>query len=119
MNAFNPDYDTALENDRVLNALNCIDTAAIADAILTQLGIASDAASQTGDHWDLEVQGDGVTLISHKAIPIIAAVTLDIFANMISSLINAGSERDAVNENDRVLAELTSELTGWSDHAPH
>lgn len=37
-------------------------------------------------------------------------------ANVIAALINAGSERDAVMENDTLYQAIREELHGWSDH---
>ena len=52
--------------------------------------------------------------INPPAIELIATTMLDIFANVIATLIDAGSERDAVNENETLLAELKKELEGWT-----
>lgn len=51
--------------------------------------------------------------INPAAVELIATTMLDIFAKVIATLIDAGSERDAVNENETLLAELTKELEGW------
>jgi hypothetical protein len=37
----------------------------------------------------------------------------DFIANVISSILDAGSERDAVNENDDLHAAIWAELKGW------
>lgn len=52
--------------------------------------------------------------INPPAIELIATTMLDIFANVIATLIDAGSERDAVNENWDLLEELRKELRGWT-----
>ena len=52
--------------------------------------------------------------INPPAIELIATTMLDIFANLIATLIDAGSERDAVNENWDLLEELRKELRGWT-----
>lgn len=51
--------------------------------------------------------------INPAAIEPIAAKMLDIFAELIATIIDAGSERDAVNENADLLYELQNELAGW------
>lgn len=58
--------------------------------------------------------GDPCEAINPPAIELIATTMLDIFANVISTLIDAGSERDAVNENWDLLEELRKELRGWT-----
>jgi hypothetical protein len=45
----------------------------------------------------------------------VADLLLDFIANVVASIIDAGSERDAVNENETLLAELRKELRGWTE----
>lgn len=45
----------------------------------------------------------------------LAEALLDFVANVISQIIDAGSERDAVNENEELLEALTKEIRGWTN----
>jgi hypothetical protein len=57
----------------------------------------------------------GLRLINHKAVPLIADGLMQFCAELIATLLNAGSERDAVNESDQLRDALTAELIDWSD----
>lgn len=50
-----------------------------------------------------------------EAVEPIANELQDFIAEVISSLIDAGSERDAVNESEDLHTALTNELKGWAD----
>lgn len=52
--------------------------------------------------------------IDPNAIPALAQGILDFVANVVSTIIDAGSERDAVNENEELLAAIADELRGWT-----
>lgn len=58
---------------------------------------------------------DGVGYgINADAIPVLATELQSLIAEVIASLINAGSERDAVMENEALANAITEELKGWS-----
>jgi len=62
---------------------------------------------------DPEYQGP-CSAVNPAAIEDIATTMLDIFANVIATIIDAGSERDAVNENFQLLDMLKTELSCWT-----
>lgn len=47
----------------------------------------------------------------------LAGLILDFVANVVANIIDAGSERDAVNENEALLTALREELQGWTSDA--
>lgn len=96
-------------------ASNTIKSHEVAEELLVRL---ERAAEEQG--FTLQIKGTGkageewVRSINPEAIPMIADTVLSLFADMIAAIIDAGSERDAVNENETLLNELTKELTGWA-----
>src|SRR3974377_537941 len=55
--------------------------------------------------------------INSDYVPVIAELLQEIVANTVSTLIDAGSERDAVMENEDLYGELVAELEGWTASA--
>lgn len=55
-------------------------------------------------------------LINIETVEPLARGIQDLIANIISTLIDAGSERDAVNENEELFTTIRAELTGWTAH---
>lgn len=58
-------------------------------------------------------EGSGQRYIKAKAVPPLAEALQAVVAEVVASLINAGSERDAVMENEELRAELANELWAW------
>jgi hypothetical protein len=56
--------------------------------------------------------------ISEDDAPHLAEMIQDLIANIVASILDAGSERDAVNENEELRAAIDSELDGWIIHEP-
>lgn len=52
--------------------------------------------------------------VNPLAVEALAETALDLVANMVATIIDAGSERDAVNENETLLSELRKEFAGWT-----
>lgn len=52
--------------------------------------------------------------IDPDKIQALAEDLLDLIANVVSTIIDAGSERDAVNENENLLHAIKLELNGWT-----
>lgn len=59
---------------------------------------------------------DGPTAINQDRVDDLARLIQDFIANVVAMLIDAGSERDAVNEAEELHEALKAELKGWSDH---
>lgn len=57
---------------------------------------------------------DGVYSVNPAAIDTIATAMLAIFADVIAGILDAGSERDAVNESEEMLNAFRTELTSWT-----
>lgn len=55
-------------------------------------------------------------MIPHEAVDPIANAIQMIVAEAIQAWIDAGSERDAVMENEQLHNALVAEVFGWSDH---
>lgn len=51
--------------------------------------------------------------ISEEHAPDLADQLQDFIANVIALILDAGSERDAVNENDELRDAIVAELDGW------
>ena len=67
-----------------------------------------------GTAWFRDPDYDGpCEAINPNQIAELAGHIQDFIANVISSILDAGSERDAVNENDDLRFELEKELSGW------
>jgi len=68
-----------------------------------------------GTAWfrDPDYSGPCELLDSNK-VDILAAGILDFIANVVANIIDAGSERDAVNENADLLEAIKAELKGWT-----
>lgn len=58
---------------------------------------------------------DGLYLINKDKLEQLTDVVMLEVANLVADLIGAGSERDAVLENERLRAEILDELRGWSN----
>lgn len=99
--------------DELINALNLFNAQAVANMIIEQLDIAN--APVANEHpLTFPIEGTGINIINDETIPLIATCLLDTIACLIATLIDAGSERDAVNESDELLLALTTELNGWT-----
>lgn len=62
--------------------------------------------------WFRDPNYDGS--IDETKVPELALALLDFIANVVSTILDAGSERDAVNENEGLLDALGTELMGWT-----
>lgn len=51
--------------------------------------------------------------IAPNQVDELALALLDFIANVVASILDAGSERDAVNENSALLGLIANELRGW------
>lgn len=60
------------------------------------------------------IEETGIFAIRADGVDDLADALLDFVANVIVSILNAGSERDAVNENEELLTAITKELRGWT-----
>jgi hypothetical protein len=68
-----------------------------------------------GTAWARDPDYDGpCEAIAPTQVDELAHALLDFVANVVASVIDAGSERDAVNENEELLLALTNELKGWT-----
>lgn len=59
------------------------------------------------------ILGTGLYSIHPDAVEPIADMLQATIANVIASLLDAGSERDAVMENEELSAALCNEIRGW------
>lgn len=94
------------------NALNLFNAQAVADALIAQLELTG--VNLTNDILDDKGAAMGIRTIDPNATELISLCILDTIANVISTLIDAGSERDAVNENEELLIAINEELNGWT-----
>ena len=62
--------------------------------------------------------GVGGYFINPKAVDDLADALQAVIAEVVSTIIDAGSERDAVMENDKLSAAIAEELRGWEPDAP-
>jgi hypothetical protein len=62
----------------------------------------------------LSVVTDDFDAINPAAIDYIADALMLLTAELVATLINAGSEREAVVENEELRNAIVAELTGWS-----
>jgi hypothetical protein len=79
-------------------------------------GITRDAADQVLKVLPDEIR-DELGYINPKYVDFLADVIQDFAAELISSVIDQGSERDAVNENETLRAVLRDEVRGWAKYA--
>lgn len=99
--------------DELINAMNLFNAQSVANTIIEQLNIAN--APLDNEHpLTFPIEGTGINIINDETIPLIARCLLDTIACLIATLIDAGSERDAVNESDELLNALTNELNEWT-----
>lgn len=68
-----------------------------------------------GTAWFRDPDYDGpCELLDVNKVDILAAGLLDFIANVVANIIDAGSERDAVNENEGLLLKIAEELRDWT-----
>jgi len=73
--------------------------------------------AQDKDWYRQEIPGVGIYAIRADKVDDLADALLDFVANVISGILDAGSERDAVNENEDLLEALTKEIRGWTNQS--
>lgn len=67
------------------------------------------------DSWPRrDIPGASSYAIDPDHLAALADHIQDFIANVISSILDAGSERDAVNESDELSAAIHDELRGWT-----
>jgi len=87
----------------------------IAEHFITVLDEQQPPDNQT---WFRDLDYDGpCELIDASQVDALALGILDFIANVVSAIIDAGSERDAVNENEALLEAVKAELRGWTRDA--
>lgn len=64
-----------------------------------------------------DMPDSGLRLINQHAVDHLTEHTMRFVAELVAALINAGSEREAVLENDQLRAAIRSELHAWSNHS--
>lgn len=64
-------------------------------------------------HLDNEGPYEGRSTFDEKAVEVIADELQAFIASVVASLIDAGSERDAIMEDEMLNAELTRLLKEW------
>lgn len=79
----------------------------------------STLADQFLDHhapedWFRAETSDGYKGVDSNRVPELRDALVDFIAHVISSIIDAGSERDAVNENVTLHNAIEEELNGWT-----
>lgn len=65
---------------------------------------------------------EGLWLIDMNKLDQLTELLQLMIANTVADIIGAGSERDAVMENETLYSAIFDELKGWSNHpdnAPH
>ena len=62
-------------------------------------------------------ENDGFYSIATDKVDQLTEDLLDFIANVIAGILNAGSERDAVNENEELADAIRAELKGWITEA--
>jgi hypothetical protein len=67
--------------------------------------------------WARRDHGDHFSIDANKVDDLTDSI-LDLIANIVASILDAGSERDAVNENDALREIIADELRGWSHTEP-
>lgn len=71
--------------------------------------------TQTELPLDLPIPDSGARFINSAAVDTIANELMMLVADVVASLIDAGSEREAVLENEELRAAITKELNGWTE----
>lgn len=75
--------------------------------------------SITDDSPDLRLQlsipDSGAKFINSAAVDTIADAIQSLIAEVVTTLIDAGSEREAVLENEELRSAITKELKGWTE----
>jgi len=62
------------------------------------------------------LEDSGLYLINQDLLNQLTDVVMLDIANLVADLIGAGSERDAVLENETLRSAIYDELKGWSNH---
>ena len=67
------------------------------------------------DGWAREeMPGVGIYNIDENQVDQLTCEILNLIANIIASILNAGSERDAVNEDEELYTAIKTHLLGWT-----
>ena len=61
------------------------------------------------------VEVNGALLIPHQKLDQVTEMIQEVIAEVVVTWIDAGSERDAVMENEKLRAAIREELLGWSN----
>lgn len=59
------------------------------------------------------LEADGGPMLTPHGVEVVATHMQDFIANVIATLLNAGSERDAVNEDEALYTALMTCLEDW------
>lgn len=105
------------EAEEVLSMLNMAGAEDLASQLLSRLDRWETEGDEVLPRLTVEMPNGGAgRLIRSDKVDALSLVLLDLVANLVAQLIDAGSERDAVNENEDLLKAIQQELYGWSDH---
>lgn len=66
------------------------------------------------DGYTAAIPDTGIYAIISDKVDELTDMTMTLIADLIATLIDAGSEREAVLENDTLRDAIAAELKGWS-----
>lgn len=66
-------------------------------------------------HLQIPIPDSGAKYINSAAVDLLTDAIQSLIAEVVATLIDAGSERDAVLENEELRAAIAKELNSWTE----